>query len=215
MHQVVVTEIFHSLQGESTQAGRPCVFIRLTGCPLRCEYCDTSYAFQGGNVMSLSQVLETVRSFGCDLVEVTGGEPSSQNNCILLLQTLCDEGFEVMIETSGAVSVEKVPQPVKIIMDIKTPASKEEHRNLWSNLSLLKPGMDEIKFVICDAADFAYTQEIAQRYDLCQKFTVLVSPAFGQVSNQELATWVLASKAPYRMQLQMHKYIWDPEQQGV
>ncbi|MCI5072812.1 radical SAM protein [bacterium] len=210
-----INEIFYSIQGESSYAGRPCTFIRLTGCPLRCSYCDTGYAFHKGSDMSIEDILKQVQDYGCNLVEVTGGEPLAQDNAVDLMQTLIDDGYEVMLETSGAFSVEKVPQKVKIIMDIKTPSSNEMEKNIYDNFKLLKHNIDEVKYVVKNKDDFDFCTKVSDEFELWDKFTVLASPNFKHLDNLQLAKWVLESKKPYRMQLQMHKYIWDPEEKGV
>ncbi|MEZ4705245.1 MAG: radical SAM protein [Bdellovibrionota bacterium] len=215
MKKLQITEIFHSLQGEATQAGRPTVFVRLTGCPLRCTYCDTEYAFHGGTSMSVEEVVERVTSYDCNLVEVTGGEPLSQPLAFELLRVLAEKGFELMLETSGALSIEQVHAKVKVIMDIKTPSSGESHRNLWDNIQHLQKEKDEIKFVVSDQKDLEYCDEIVRKHQLQEKATLLLSPNFGKIDHQKVASWILQSKIPYRMQLQMHKYIWDPQARGV
>ncbi len=215
MTQVAINEIFYSVQGESTQAGRPCTFIRLMGCPLRCTYCDTEYAFFEGQKKSFDEIIDIVRGFPTKLVEVTGGEPLAQPNSIPLMQRLLDEGFEVMLETSGAFDVSKVPSGVRIIMDIKTPTSGEAQRQHWQNFDHLKTGTDEIKCVVGSKEDFDYALKIARERDLFSKYAVLVSPVFGKITNLQLAELVLDSAEPWRMQLQMHKYIWEPTARGV
>lgn len=213
--KLAINEIFYSIQGESTQAGRPTVFVRLMGCPLRCSYCDTEYAFYEGEKRSFDSIIDEIRSYRCNLVEVTGGEPLAQPKSIPFMQKLVDDGFEVMIETSGAYSLEKLPAEVKAVMDVKTPGSKELKRMFWDNMGFLKPGVDEVKFVLTSREDFDFALKVADDYGLWDKQEVLLSPSFGEVSNLELANWVLESGKPFRMQLQMHKYIWDPEQKGV
>lgn len=215
MTQVAINEIFYSVQGESTQAGRPCTFVRLMGCPLRCTYCDTEYAFFEGKKKSIDEILEIVRAYPTKLVEVTGGEPLAQKNCLELMQRLVDEGFEVMLETSGAFDVSQVPRAVRIIMDIKTPSSGEAARQHWDNFLHLKEGFDEIKCVVGSRDDFNYALKQARERDLFGKYAVLVSPVFGKITNLELAELVLDSAEPWRMQLQMHKYIWEPSARGV
>ena len=209
-----INEIFFSLQGESTQAGRPCVFVRLAGCPLRCTWCDTAYAFNEGKVFSFAEILGRVREFNCPLVEVTGGEPLAQKNCIPFLQELVNQNFEVMLETSGALDIKEVPPKVRIIMDVKAPGSGEEKRNLWSNLEHLKPGMDEIKFIVKDEKDFAYTQKICADHNLLGRFTVLVSGVAGELASPTLADWILKSQQPFRFQHQLHKFIWPEKERG-
>lgn len=211
---VKVTEIFHSIQGESTYAGRPCVFVRLTGCPLRCTWCDTAYAFYGGQDMAIHDIVDQVRAFKCELVEVTGGEPLSQAESLPLLTRLCDEGFEVLLETSGAIDTTRVDHRVHVILDVKCPGSGMTDRVHWPNLDRLTP-QDEAKFVIKDRADYEWAREVVRRHDLLARCTVLMSPVFGEVEARHLAEWVLADKLPVRFQLQMHKYIWAPDMRGV
>ena len=211
---VKVTEIFHSIQGESTYAGRPCVFVRLTGCPLRCTWCDTAYAFYGGRDMAIHDIVDQVRAFDCDLVEVTGGEPLSQAESLPLLTRLCDEGFEVLVETSGAIDTTGVDHRVHVILDVKCPGSGMTDRMYWPNLDRLAP-QDEAKFVIKDRVDYEWAREVVRRHDLLARCTVLMSPVFGEVEARYLAEWVLADKLPVRFQLQLHKYIWAPDMRGV
>jgi 7-carboxy-7-deazaguanine synthase len=211
-----VTEIFRSIQGESTHAGRPCTFVRLTGCPMRCVWCDSEYTFSGGEHYSIDDITAQVKSFGCKLVEVTGGEPLAQKEAFALIERLCDEDFEVLIETGGYVSTADVDPRAKIILDIKCPASGEEPRNDWSNLQHLRPDMDEVKFVIADEGDWTYAQSVIKENDLEDRTkAILISPAWGQVDLQQLADWVAASGMKIRMQLQLHKYIWGPDVKGV
>lgn len=211
-----VTEIFRSIQGESTHMGRPCTFVRLTGCPMRCTWCDSEYTFTGGEHMSLESVMAEVRAYGCQLVEVTGGEPLAQREAFKLIERLCDEGYEVLIETGGYVSTEKVDERAKLILDVKCPASGEEARNHWPNLDRLRAEKDEVKFVIADRADWDYARAVVARYDLERRArAVLISPVWGQVDLQEMADWISASGLDVRMQLQMHKQIWGAEARGV
>ncbi len=209
-----ITEIFHSIQGESTFAGRPCVFVRLTGCPLRCTWCDTDYAFYGGAERSIDQILETVRSYGCPLVEVTGGEPLVQSDCIALLTRLCDERFTVLLETSGAIDTAAVDARAHVILDVKCPGSGMTDRMHWPNLDRLRP-QDEAKFVIQDRPDYEWAKETVTRYGIDRRCTVLFSPVFGTLDPRQLAEWVLADRLPVRYQIQMHKYIWAPDMRGV
>lgn len=209
-----VTEIFHSIQGESTFAGRPCVFVRLTGCPLRCTWCDTEYAFYGGTERSVDDVLAEVRAHGCNLVEVTGGEPLAQANTIQLLGRLCAEGFTVLLETSGAVDTATVDPLVHIILDVKCPGSGMMERMHWPNVQRLRP-QDEAKFVIQDRADYEWAKEVVARYGLTDRCPVLFSPVFGTLNPHQLAEWLLADRLPIRFQLQLHKYIWAPDMRGV
>ena len=211
-----VTEIFRSIQGESTHAGRPCTFVRLTGCPMRCVWCDSEYTFSGGEHISLEEVLQKVRDFGCRLVEITGGEPLAQKEVHTLICRLCDEGFEVLIETGGFCSTEDVDERATIILDVKCPASNEATRNHWPNLDRLNSQRDEVKFVIANRADWEYALEIIERYQLERRAkAILVSPAWNEINLQELAEWVASSGLGVRMQLQLHKYIWGPDVHGV
>jgi 7-carboxy-7-deazaguanine synthase len=211
-----VTEIFRSIQGESTHMGRPCTFVRLTGCPMRCTWCDSEYTFTGGEHMSLEAVMAEVRAFGCQLVEVTGGEPLAQREAFKLIERLCDEGYEVLIETGGYVSTENVDERAKLILDVKCPASGEEARNHWPNLDRLRAEKDEVKFVIANRADWDYARDVIAHYELERRArAVLISPVWGQVDLQEMAALVAASGLNVRMQLQMHKQIWGAEARGV
>lgn len=209
-----ITEIFHSIQGESTFAGRPCVFVRLTGCPLRCTWCDTGYAFYGGAEQSIDQILETVRAYGCPLVEVTGGEPLAQSDCHALLTRLCDEGFTVLLETSGAIDTTAVDARAHVILDVKCPGSGMTDRMHWPNLDRLRP-QDEAKFVIQDRPDYEWAKETVTGHGIDRRCTVLFSPVFGRLDPRQLAEWVLADRLPVRYQIQMHKYIWAPDMRGV
>lgn len=211
-----VTEIFRSIQGESSHAGRPCTFVRLTGCPMRCRWCDSEYTFSGGEHVTIDEVIQKVRDFGCRLVEVTGGEPLAQREAFQLIHRLCDEDYEVLIETGGYVSTTEVDPRAQIILDIKCPASGEAERNDWSNLARLHPDRDEVKFVVVDRADWDFTKKVIADYDLenCAK-AVLISPAWGQIDLPELAGWIAESGLRVRLQLQLHKYIWGPDIHGV
>ena len=216
MSMLRVTEIFRSIQGESTHAGRPCAFVRLTGCPMRCVWCDSEYTFVGGEHISIDDVLSQVQSMGCKLVEVTGGEPLAQKEAFALVTRLCDAGFEVLVETGGYQTTEDLDHRAKIILDVKCPASGEEPRNHWPNLERLRADKDEVKFVITDRGDWDYAQEVIARYDLQKRaHAVLISPVWGQIDLEELAQWVSSSGLDIRMQLQLHKYIWGPEVRGV
>ena len=211
-----VTEIFRSIQGESTHAGRPCTFVRLTGCPMRCVWCDSEYTFTGGEHHLIDDILAQVKAFGCNLVEVTGGEPLAQKEAFRLIELLCEQNYEVLIETGGYVSTAGLDPRAKIILDIKCPASGEEPRNDWSNLQRLRSDKDEVKFVIADEADWTYAQRIIKENDLeTRTKAILISPAWGQVDLQQLADWIAASGMKIRMQLQLHKYIWGPDVKGV
>ena len=205
-----ITEIFLSLQGEARQAGWPTVFVRLTGCPLRCQYCDTAYAFHGGEWWTIDDVLAEVAKQGVRHVCVTGGEPLSQKRCIGLLQRLCDAGYEVSLETSGAIDITEVDPRVSRVLDIKTPDSQEVHRNLWSNLAQLTPH-DQIKFVICSREDYNWAKSILEEHRLVQTCEVLFSPSYAQVSPRELADWIVGDRLPVRFQMQLHKLLWNDE----
>lgn len=202
-----ITEVFRSLQGESVNVGLPTVFVRLTGCPLRCHYCDTAYAFTGGERRSVQSLLEEVGGHNTHHVCVTGGEPLAQPNCLVLLQALCDAGYSVSLETSGAMKIEGVDPRVQCILDIKTPKSGEAERNLWSNIEHLKP-QDQIKFVICDKADFDWAVARVLEHQLDNRCGLLFSPSCGQVAPSDLADWLLASGLQARLQLQLHKILW-------
>jgi 7-carboxy-7-deazaguanine synthase len=211
-----VTEIFRSIQGESTHAGRPCTFVRLTGCPMRCVWCDSEYTFTGGEHRSLDDVMREVHSLGCKLVEVTGGEPLAQKEAFVLIGRLCDEGFEVLVETGNYVSTEGLDPRAKVILDVKCPASGEESRNEWSNLERLREDMDEVKFVVAGEGDWLYAKRVIAEKNLeTRTRAILISPVWGQIDLQQLADWVAASGLNVRMQLQLHKYIWGPEVHGV
>lgn len=210
-----INEIFHSIQGESTKAGLPCVFVRLTYCNIRCVYCDTEYAFYEGVDKTVDDIIDEVRSFNCKLVEITGGEPLVQENVHILMKRLCDMGFDVMIETGGSLPIEYIDKRVKIIMDLKTPYSKMEKKNRYENIQHLKSN-DEVKFVIGSREDYDWTKEILNKYGLFDIVEqVLFSPVFDRVENIQLAEWILHDKLNVRFQLQMHKYIWHPETRGV
>ena len=208
-----VFEIFHSIQGESSRVGLPTVFVRLTGCPLRCGYCDTEYAFHGGSTQSFDEILAQVAEHQAQYVCVTGGEPLAQKPCLELLTLLCDAGYSVSIETSGAMDISLVDQRVSVIMDIKTPGSGEVAKNLWSNIEHLK-SKDEVKFVLCSRDDYEWAKQILAEYAITTKCAVLFSPVYQQVNPAELAEWVLADKLCVRMQVQLHKVLWG-EKQGV
>ncbi len=205
-----ITEVFLSLQGEARDSGWPTVFVRLTGCPLRCTYCDTAYAFHGGEWRSIESILVQVRGFGVRHVCVTGGEPLAQKRCLVLLQRLCDAGFIVSLETSGALDVAAVDPRVSRVLDIKTPASGEVARNHWPNLTVLT-GHDQIKFVICNRADYEWAAELLRREALDTRCTVWFSPSKGEMAERELADWIVADRLPVRFQLQLHKLLWNDE----
>jgi 7-carboxy-7-deazaguanine synthase len=208
-----VTEIFHSIQGESSHAGRPCVFVRLTGCNLRCRWCDSEYTFTGGETMSLEEVVTRVRGYGCKLVEITGGEPLAQHEAFELIGTLCDDGFEVLIETSGSIDITPVDPRAKIILDVKCPGSGEAAKNRWENLDILRPH-DEIKFVIAGRDDYDFAKRIVAEKNLDGR-TVLFSPVWGELDMKTLAEWMLADRVGARLQTQLHKHIWGAEARGV
>ena len=209
-----VTEIFHSIQGESTFAGQPCVFVRLTGCPLRCTWCDTDYAFYGGSEQSIEQVLAKVDSYGCRLVEVTGGEPLAQSESFTLITRLCERGFDVLIETSGAIDTAAVDARAHVILDVKCPGSGMSDRMHWPNVARLT-GKDEVKFVLADRSDYEWACHVLVQYELASRCTVLMSPVFGSLDMRQLAEWILADRLPVRLQLQLHKLIWAPDMRGV
>jgi 7-carboxy-7-deazaguanine synthase len=209
-----ITEIFHSIQGESTRVGQPCVFVRLTGCPLRCTWCDTAYAFYGGTTMPMEAILAQVRSYGCPLVEVTGGEPLHQPGSLVLLTELCEAGFQVMLETSGACDISKVDTRVSIILDVKCPGSGMTDRMRWDTLTHLSR-KDEVKFVLKDRADYEWARDIVQQYALESRCPVHLSPVFGALHLPSLAEWILEDRLSVRFQLQLHKVIWDPQTRGV
>jgi len=202
-----VTEIFHSLQGEAASVGIPTVFVRLTGCPLRCRYCDTEYAFYGGEWHSIDEVLTEVERHGARYVCVTGGEPLAQPNCAKLLARLCDAGHRVSLETSGAMDIGGLDPRVVRVMDWKTPGSGEQARNRLENLDLLTP-QDQVKFVLCDRADYEWAKQALREHALAERCEVLFSPSHGQLDARELAEWILADRLPVRFQIQLHKYLW-------
>lgn len=208
-----ISEIFHSLQGESTRVGLPTVFVRLTGCPLRCVWCDTEYAFTGGEMRNLDDILAEVAGHGARHVCVTGGEPLAQKPCLDLLTALCDAGHSVSLETSGALDISAVDPRVSRIMDLKAPGSGEESKNLWDNLAHITPA-DEIKIIIASEADYLWARDAILRHGLSERCTVLLSPAAGQVDPQDLAAWILRDRLAVRMQIQMHRIIWG-ERTGV
>ena len=209
-----VNEIFKSIQGESTHSGLPCLFIRLTFCNLRCTYCDTEYAFYEGDDMSIAQIIDHIKPMKTKLVEVTGGEPMLQDNTIPLMEELVKNNYDVLLETSGAISLKDVPKEVKKIVDFKCPSSAMSDKNLWSIVDELND-KDEIKFVIGDLKDYEWTKSKIDEYDLDKKWTVLFSPIFGKISLKKLADWILKDNLKVRLQLQLHKYIWDPDKRAV
>ena len=208
-----IYEIFHSLQGETSRIGLPTVFVRLTGCPMRCTYCDTEYAFSGGGNMEIAEILQKVAGFGTNFVTVTGGEPLAQKECYTLLQALCNAGYSVSLETGGKMDIAPVDARVSVILDIKTPASNEEKNMLWSNIDHIKQ-KDEIKFVLCNRADYDWAKVKITELNLIQKCPVLFSPSYHELPAEHLAAWVLEDKLPVRMQVQLHKILWG-EKAGV
>ena len=209
-----VNEIYHSIQGESSKSGLPCVFVRLTYCNLRCTYCDTEYAFYEGEDKSIEKILNEVKKYNCKLVEVTGGEPLVQKETLELMKRLCNEGFDVMLETGGSLPIKDIDERVLIIMDLKCPSSKMEKKNLYENISFLKPA-DELKFVIGNREDYDWSKKIISEYDLKDKSKILFSVVFGELEPVSLVNWIIEDKLDVRYQLQMHKYIWHPETKGV
>lgn len=209
-----VNEIYYSVQGESSKAGLPCVFVRLTYCNLRCSYCDTEYAFYDGKEMAIDSILQEVKKINCKLVEITGGEPLVQKESLELMKRLCDDGFEVMLETGGSLPIQEIDKRVKIIMDLKCPSSKMEKKNLYSNLDFIKQS-DEIKFVIGSREDYTWTKEIINKYNLTCKCEILFSVVFGSLEPAKLVEWILEDDLKVRFQLQMHKFIWEPNAKGV
>lgn len=211
-----ITEIFLSIQGESSHAGRPCSFVRLTGCPMRCVWCDSEYTFTGGERISFEEIFTKLDEFGCNLVEVTGGEPLAQKAVFPFITELCDRGYEVLIETGGFVSTENVDQRAKVILDIKCPASGEAERNHWPNLERLRPDIDEVKFVVADIADWEFAKDIIAKYHLGNRVKeILISPVHGIESLAEISESVSQSGLSVRLNLQLHKYIWGAETHGV
>ena len=206
-----ITEIFHSLQGETSTVGLPTVFVRLTGCPLRCQYCDTAYAFSGGEMQDIASVLEQVAAFDTRYVTVTGGEPLAQPGCVVLLRELCDLGYQTSLETSGALDIAAVDPRVVRVVDLKTPGSGEESRNRWENIDLLTQ-RDQVKFVICDANDYAWARDQVRKHDLPARVgEVLFSPSYTQLPAVQLAEWILRDRLPVRLQIQLHKVLWGDE----
>ncbi len=209
-----VNEIYYSIQGESTHVGRPCIFIRLTYCNLRCTYCDTEYAFYEGKDIEIPEIMAKIKQWNCNLVEVTGGEPLFQDECIDLLNELTNQNYEVMLETGGSLSISEVPIEIIRIVDFKCPSSGMEKKNLWSIVNDLQPH-DEVKFVIGDREDFDWAKEMLNKYSLNEKCSILFSPTFGKIEPSLIVEWILEGDIPVRMQLQMHKHIWESEGKGV
>ncbi|WP_417551193.1 7-carboxy-7-deazaguanine synthase QueE [Methylophaga sp.] len=211
MAQCRITEIFYSLQGETRTVGLPTVFVRLTGCPLRCGYCDTAYAFHGGKKMEISDIVADVKSYNPRYVTVTGGEPLAQNTCRELLTALCDLDVEVSLETSGAMDISNIDPRVVRVMDLKTPTSGEITKNLYSNIDLLHP-QDQVKFVICNREDYVWASEQLTQFELPKRCEVLFSPVHGDLTPTDLAEWIISDNLPVRMQIQLHKYLWNDAQ---
>ena len=211
---IKINEIYLSVQGESTYTGLPCIFIRLTGCNLRCSWCDTAYAFHEGKNMSIDEILQKVANFGIHLVEITGGEPLMQDNVYILMRRLIESGYKVMLETGGSISLERVPKEVIKIMDLKCPGSGEQEKNNLDNLKLLVPH-DEVKFVILDKKDYEWSRDIIKRYKINETAHILISPVFDKLELKEIVKWILKDRLPVRLQTQLHKIIWDKNTIGV
>ena len=211
---IKINEIYLSVQGESTHTGLPCIFIRLTGCNLRCSWCDTAYAFHEGKNMSIDEILQKVENFGIHLVEITGGEPLMQDNVYTLMRRLIENGYKVMLETGGSISLERVPKDVIKIMDLKCPGSGEQEKNNLDNLKLLAPH-DEVKFVILDKKDFEWSRDIIKKYKINETAQILLSPVFDKLELKEIVKWILEDRLPVRLQTQLHKIIWDKNTIGV
>ncbi len=213
MAQLKIFEIFYSLQGESSRVGLPTIFIRLSGCPMRCHYCDTAYAFQGGSMMNMDEIMETIKKYDTQYVTVTGGEPLAQKEVLSLLKVLADRNYEVSLETGGGISIKEVDPRIKIILDIKTPESGEEKKNHWENLNLIH-AKDEIKFVLCSREDYDWAKKILDQYKLTEKCHVLFSPVYQKINATDLGNWILQDQLPVRLQIQLHKLLWG-EKPGV
>jgi 7-carboxy-7-deazaguanine synthase len=211
--QLKIFEIFYSLQGESSRVGLPTIFIRLSGCPMRCHYCDTAYAFQGGSMMTIDEIMEAIKKYHTQYVTVTGGEPLAQKEVLNLLKVLADQNFKVSLETGGGLSIKEVDPRIKIILDIKTPESGEEKKNYWENLNFIHL-KDEIKFVLCSREDYDWAKKIINQYKLQEKCDVLFSPVYQKLNNTDLGNWILEDQLPVRMQIQLHKLLWG-EKPGV
>jgi len=211
---IKINEIYLSVQGESTHTGLPCIFIRLTGCNLRCSWCDTAYAFHEGKNMSIDEILQKVANFEIHLVEITGGEPLMQDNVYTLMRRLIEKGYKVMLETGGSISLERVPKEVIKIMDLKCPGSGEQEKNNLDNLKLLVPH-DEVKFVILDKKDYEWSRDIIKRYKINETAHILISPVFDKLELKEIVKWILKDRLPVRLQTQLHKIIWDKNTIGV
>ena len=213
-HTLVINEIFHSIQGESSHMGRPCVFVRLTYCNIRCSYCDTEYAFYEGKETPIDEIVASVRRFGCKLVEVTGGEPLFQANVHELMTRLCDEGYELLLETGGSLDIGGVDERVRRIVDFKCPSSGMMNKNLWENVKYLN-ARDEVKFVVGNREDYDWSKRMIAEFEIDRRSPVLMSVVFGKLEPVQLSEWILSDNLNVRFQLQMHKYIWSPETKGV
>ena len=213
MAQLKIFEIFYSLQGESSRVGLPTIFIRLSGCPMRCHYCDTAYAFQGGVMMEIDDIMETIKKYNTHYVTVTGGEPLAQKEVLSLLKVLADQNYDVSLETGGGISIKEVDPRIKIILDIKTPESGEEKKNHWENLNLIH-AKDEIKFVLCSREDYDWAKKILDQYKLTERCHVLFSPVYQKLNATDLGNWILEDQLPVRLQIQLHKLLWG-EKPGV
>ncbi len=213
MAQLKIFEIFYSLQGESSRVGLPTIFIRLSGCPMRCHYCDTAYAFQGGSMMDMDDIMETIKKYDTHYVTVTGGEPLAQKEVLSLLKVLADQNYDVSLETGGGISIKEVDPRIKIILDIKTPESGEEKKNHWENLNLIH-AKDEIKFVLCSREDYDWAKKILDQYKLTERCHVLFSPVYQKLNATDLGNWILEDQLPVRLQIQLHKLLWG-EKPGV
>jgi len=211
--QLKIFEIFYSLQGESSRVGLPTIFIRLSGCPMRCHYCDTAYAFQGGVMMDIDEIMETIKKYDTHYVTVTGGEPLAQKEVLSLLKVLADQNYDVSLETGGGISIKEVDPRIKIILDIKTPESGEEKKNHWENLNLIH-AKDEIKFVLCSREDYDWAKKILDQYKLTERCHVLFSPVYQKINSTDLGNWILQDQLPVRLQIQLHKLLWG-EKPGV
>ncbi|MBK7978746.1 MAG: radical SAM protein [Ignavibacteriae bacterium] len=211
---IKINEIFYSIQGESSYAGLPCIFVRLTYCNIRCSYCDTEYAFYEGKDFTVEQIFSEIEKYKCKLVEITGGEPLFQKESLTLMEMLCDKNYEVMLETGGSLSIENVDKRVKIILDFKCPSSKMEKKNYYENVNFLKP-IDEVKFVIGDYQDFLWSKNLIEKFELKKKCEILFSPVFGKIEYKQLVEWILNENLNVRFQIQQHKHIWEPNKRGV
>ncbi|MBI1932242.1 MAG: radical SAM protein [Ignavibacteriales bacterium] len=211
---IKINEIFYSIQGESSYAGLPCIFVRLTYCNIRCSYCDTEYAFYEGKDFTVEQIFSEIEKYKCKLVEITGGEPLFQKESLTLMEMLCDKNYEVMLETGGSLSIENVDKRVKIILDFKCPSSKMEKKNYYENVNFLKP-IDEVKFVIGDYEDFLWSKNLIEKFELNKKCEILFSPVFGKIEYKQLVEWILNENLNVRFQIQQHKHIWEPNKRGV